>query len=107
MSQIIHPQDPDFDTARTIFNAMIDRRPARIVKCAATPEVASAVRDARADGLSVSVYGGGHSVTGSAVADGAACIDLRGMDSVLVDPQSATARVGGGARWGQLDAATQ
>jgi FAD/FMN-containing dehydrogenase len=107
MSQIIYPEDPDFDTARAIFNAMIDRRPARIVKCAATQEVASAVRDAKADGLSVSVYGGGHSVAGAAVADGAACIDLRGMDGVVVDAQSATARVGGGARWGQVDAAAQ
>lgn len=107
MSHVLRPGDPGYDNDRRIYNAMFDRRPARIVKCSSADDAAAAVRDAWADGLTVSVYGGGHSVTGSAIADGAVCVDLRGMDTVTVDPQNSTVRVGGGARMGQLDAATQ
>src|SRR5205823_3393205 len=86
---------PDYDAARTVFNAMIDRRPAVIARCRSATDVAVAIRHARAHGLEVSVYGGGHGVTGSAVVDGALCVDLRGLKSVEVDPAARTVRAGG------------
>jgi FAD/FMN-containing dehydrogenase len=101
------PGDPGYDEARHVFNGLIDRSPARILCPADTDEVAAAVRTAVASGLPVSVYGGGHGVTGSAVVDGGICISLRGLDSVDVDPDLRVARVGGGATWGVVDAATQ
>jgi FAD/FMN-containing dehydrogenase len=104
---VLTPSDDGYDEARTVFNGMIDRKPARIMRCGSAEDVAAAIASARADGLPVSVYGGGHGVTGSAVVDGGVCVDLRGLDQVVVDPGAAVARVGGGATWGQVDAATQ
>jgi FAD/FMN-containing dehydrogenase len=101
------PGDPDYDAARKVFNGLVDRRPARIMRCHSAEEVSAAVLDAVASGLPLSVYGGGHGVTGSAVVDGGVCIDLRGLDSVSVDPGARTVTVGGGATWGRVDAATQ
>ncbi len=99
--------DDGYDEARAVFNGMIDRKPERIMRCSSAEDVAAAIASARADGLPLSVYGGGHGVTGAAVVDGGVCVDLRGLDHVVVDPGARTARVGGGATWGQLDAATQ
>ncbi len=101
------PGDPEYDEARALFNGMIDRHPQRIVRCTGPGDVATALRSARESGLAVSVYGGGHGVTGSAVVDGGVCIDLRPIDHVVVDPVARTARVGGGAMWAAVDAATQ
>ena len=70
-------------------------------------DVAAAIGYARASGLPISVYGGGHSVQGSAVVDGGVCVDLRGLRDIVVDPATSTAQVGGGCTWGELDAATQ
>ena len=103
----LRPSDPGYDEARQVFNGMIDRRPELIMRCEQTSDVVAALAVARTEGLPVSVYGGGHSVTGSAVVDGGLCLDLRGLDQVVVDPAARTARVGGGARWGAVDAATQ
>ena len=77
------------------------------MRCHSADDVAAALAAARLEGLPVSVYGGGHGVTGSAVVDGGVCIDLRGINDVEVDPARRTVRVGGGATWGALDAATQ
>jgi FAD/FMN-containing dehydrogenase len=104
---VLSPGDPGYDEARHVFNGIVDRRPARIMRCTDAADVGSAVLLARQEGLPVSVYGGGHGVTGSAVVDGGICIDLRGLDRVVVDPVARTARVGGGATWGAVDAATQ
>lgn len=104
---VLKPGDAGYDEARHVFNAMVDRRPERILRCTSTAEVASAVDSAVAAGLPLSVYGGGHGVTGSAVVDGGVCIDLRGLDTVSVDPAQRLAKVGGGATWGAVDAATQ
>src|SRR3954468_21813530 len=104
---VITPDHPAYDTARTVFNAMVDRRPAVIARCNKAADVAAAVRYARANQLEISVYGGGHGVTGSAVVDGGLCIDLRGIKTIDVDPTGRTVRAGGGLTWGELDAATQ
>jgi FAD/FMN-containing dehydrogenase len=99
--------DSGYDEARAVFNAMIDRRPALIARCASAADVAAAVRHARAQRLDVSVYGGGHAVTGAAVCDGGICIDLRGLRDIDIDPQQQVVRAGGGLTWGEFDAATQ
>src|SRR4051794_816458 len=105
--ETLRPSDPAYDETRSVFNAMIDRRPERIMRCHSAEDVAAALAAARLEGLAVSVYGGGHGVTGSAVVDAGVCVDLRGLDHVVVDPESQTARVGGGSTWGAVDAATQ
>ena len=104
---VLSPADAGYDEARAVFNGLIDRRPRRIMQCLDATDVAAAILSARADGLPLSVYGGGHGVTGAAMVDGGVCVDLRGIDHVVVDIERQTARVGGGARWGKLDAATQ
>jgi FAD/FMN-containing dehydrogenase len=104
---IWEPGDPGYDDARHVFNGMIDRRPALIARCSSADDVSVAVRHAVATGHAVSVYGGGHSVTGSAVIDGGMCIDMRGLKAVVVDPAQRTVRAGAGLTWGELDAACQ
>lgn len=104
---VVGPADAGYDDLRSVFNAMIDRKPERIMRCSSATDVAAAIAVARADDLPISVYGGGHGVTGSAVVDGGVCVDLRGLDQVVVDPVARTAKVGGGATWGVVDAATQ
>jgi len=103
----ITPDHADYDAARSVFNGLIDRRPEKILRCADAADVAEAIRAARTDDRLISVYGGGHGVTGSAVVDGGVCVDLRGIDHVVVDTGARLARVGGGATWGAVDAATQ
>lgn len=101
------PGTTEYDEARTMFNSMFDRRPALIVRCATSEDVVSALNYGRSNDLEVTVYGGGHGVAGTAVADGALCIDLRGMKRVQVDLASRTVQVEAGCTWGELDAATQ
>ena len=103
----LRPGEPGYDDARRVFNGLIDRRPERILRPTTDEEVAAAVRSAVDAGSLVSVYGGGHGVTGAAVVDGGVCIDLRLMDDVEVRPDERRLRVGGGATWGKVDAATQ
>jgi FAD/FMN-containing dehydrogenase len=102
----ILPDDPDYDEARSTFNGTIDRRPAVVIRPTSTDEVSAAVRWARSEGLPIAVRGGGHNVAGHATADDAAVIDLRHMREVVVDPERRRARVGGGAIWNDVDAAT-
>lgn len=103
---VILPEDAAYDTARIVFNAMIDRHPAIIIRCADVADVISAVNFGRAAKLTVSVRGGSHNVTGFAVNDGGLVIDLSHMRSVWVDPEQRVARVEGGATWGDVDHAT-
>ena len=104
--RIIVPGDPEYDDARTIFNAMIDRRPGVIAQCADVSDVVRAVDFGRALDLEIAVRGGGHSVAGKALTDGGLVIDLRKMNAVAVDPEARTAVVGGGATMSHLDRAT-
>ena len=104
---VFRPGDGDYEDARMVFNGMIDRHPAIIARCASVDDVVAVVDLARSNDLPLSVYGGGHGVTGSAVVDAGVCLDLRGMRGVTVDPAASTASVEGGAIWGDVDAATQ
>jgi FAD/FMN-containing dehydrogenase len=105
--EILRPGDPGYDAARRVWNAMVDRRPALIVRCRETRDVAAAVALARREGLEIGVRCGGHSVVGHAVPDGGLMIDLTPMGGVRVDPERRRAWVQGGALLGVLDAATQ
>jgi FAD/FMN-containing dehydrogenase len=104
---VLAPADPGYDDARAVWNAMIDRRPAVIVRCRNTADVVTAVGFAREHGLPASVRGGGHNVAGHAVAEAGVMIDLSLMTGVRVDPDLRRAWVEGGATWGVVDAATQ
>jgi hypothetical protein len=104
---VIGPADPDYDQARRVWNAGIDRHPAVIARCASPADVAAAVTFAARCGLEITVRGGAHSMSGAAVADGGLMIDLSQLSQVSVDPQAKRARAGGGALLAGLDAATQ
>jgi hypothetical protein len=97
---------PDYDVARTIWNAMHDRRPALIARCLNSADVSNAVTFARERELLVSVRGGGHSFPGKSVCDGGLMIDLSMLDGVDVGVANQRATAGGGALLGALDAAT-
>jgi FAD/FMN-containing dehydrogenase len=101
------PGEPGYDQARTIWNAMIDRRPALIVRAAGAADVIAAVNLAREHKLLVAVRGGGHNIAGNAVCDGGLMIDLTPMKSVRVDPVKRTVRVEPGVTLGELDRETQ
>ena len=105
--KIILPEDPSYDEARTIFNAMIDRRPGVIAQCAGVDDVKRAIWFGREHDLEIAVRGGGHSVAGKALTEGGIVIDLRQMHDVTVDPEARTATVGGGATMSHLDRATE
>ena len=103
---VIGPDDDRYDDARRVYNAMIDRHPAAVVRPAAADDVATAVRAAADEGLAVAVRGGGHSVPGFGTADDAVVIDLSAMRRVDVDPATRTAHAQGGATWGDFNEAT-
>ena len=104
---VLTPDDPGYDEARSIWNALIDRRPALIVQCSGAADVVDAVNFAREQGLVLSIRAGGHNVAGNAVNDGGIVLDLSQMRGVHVDPNAQTVRVQGGATWGDLDRETQ
>jgi FAD/FMN-containing dehydrogenase len=99
------PDDDGYDTARRVYNAMIDRRPAAIVQPANAGDVMAAVRFAGDNGLTVAIRGGGHSVPGFGTCDDGVVVDLASRRGVRIDPRTQTARVEGGATWGDLNAA--
>ncbi|HET8568972.1 MAG TPA: FAD-binding oxidoreductase [Candidatus Limnocylindria bacterium] len=101
------PGDPRYEDSRRTFNALVDRRPAVVVRPEDTDDVRTAFAFARSQGLPVSVRGGGHSVAGHGVGQDALALDLRPMSTVHVDPESRTVRVGGGATWRDVDPACQ
>jgi FAD/FMN-containing dehydrogenase len=107
VGRVVEPADPEYDSARAGWNGAIDRRPAAVAYASDADDVAAAVRATRAAGLAFTVRGGGHSVSGRSVRDGALCIDLRALNAIDVDPERAIVCVGGGTLLGELDAATQ
>jgi FAD/FMN-containing dehydrogenase len=98
---------PDYNTARRIWNGMIERNPALIARCKSPADVASAIQLARAEGLPISVRGGGHGVAGTAVCEGGLMIDLSLMKEIGVDPNSRELIAGPGVLWGELDRAAE
>lgn len=100
---VLRPGDAGYDDARSIWNAMIDRRPAIIARCAGAADVIRAVNFAREHDLLLAVRGGGHNVAGNAVCDDGLVIDLSPMNAVRVDPDSKTARVEPGVRMADVD----
>jgi len=105
--QVLHPQDPAYESARRVWNGMIDRRPAVITRCADEEDVRNAVRFARRLGLVVAVKGGGHNIAGNATCDGGLMIDLSLMRGVKVDPERRVAIVEGGCLLADLDNSAQ
>jgi FAD/FMN-containing dehydrogenase len=102
-SPILTPNDPDYTAARHVWNGMIDRKPSVIVRPTGIADVIQTVRFAREHDLAASVRGGGHSVAGKSVADGAIMIDLSLMREVQVNPGRQSALAQGGATWGEFD----
>ena len=99
--------DEGYDAARTIWNAMIDKRPALIARSTGVADVIAAVNFARANVLLLSVRAGGHGVAGKAICDGGLTLDLSPMKGIRVDPARQTARAEGGVTWGEFDRETQ
>lgn len=104
--RVLTPEDGGYDAARALWNGMVDRRPAAIVRVCDQRDVVEAVRVARARDLRLTVKGGGHQVAGAAIADDALVIDLSAMTAVRVDEEARVAYVEAGARWADVDAAT-
>lgn len=101
--EVITPSSENYDVARQVWNAMIDKRPALIVRCAGVADVFKAVQFARTHNLVVAVRGGGHNVAGNATCEGGLLIDLSPMKSVRIDPHRSIARAAPDLTWGEFD----
>ena len=104
--EVIGPDDAAYEEARQVYNAMIDKRPALIVRCATPDDVAKVVAFARDREVPLAIRGGGHNGAGLGTVDDGVVIDLSPMKDIQVDPEARTVRVGGGCTWGEVDAAT-
>ena len=104
--EVITPVDGGYDDARKVYNGMIDKRPAAVVRCTGPADVAATIGAARDEGLDLSVRGGGHSAPGFGTNDGGIVIDLSPLQSVVVDADARTARAGGGCTWAVFNEAT-
>lgn len=105
--RVVRRGDDDYDNARTIWNAMIDRYPAMIAQCMDARDVMTAVAFARENDLPTSIKSSGHNVAGNALCDDGLVIDLSSMKYIQIDPEARIARAGAGVTWGEFDRATQ
>src|SRR5262245_43254213 len=105
--EIVTPSDTGYDAARAVWNGMVDRRPALVVRPTGVADVIEAIRFAREQELVIAVRGGGHSIPGLSTCDGGIVVDLSRMRGVRVDPEARTARASGGAHLGELDRQAQ
>jgi len=103
---VLGPGDPMYEKSRRVFNAMIDRRPAVILRCSGPEDVLHGVTAAREHGVPLSIKGGGHSVAGNAVCEGGLMLDMSAMKGISVDPERQVAVAEAGLTLGQFDAAT-
>ncbi len=101
--ELLRPGDPNYDERRAVWNGMIDRRPALIVRAMGASDVIATVNFAREQNVLLAVRGGGHNIAGNAVCDDGVMLDLSAMRSVRVDPAEQTARVESGATLGDFD----
>ena len=104
---LLRPGDPGYDDARSVWNAMIDRRPALVIRCLGVGDVVGAVEFVREHGLALTIKGGGHNISGLAVADGAVMLDMSLMRGVRVDPAARLAWAQAGCLLGDVDRETQ
>ncbi|HEY8773208.1 MAG TPA: FAD-binding oxidoreductase, partial [Gaiellaceae bacterium] len=104
--ELIGPDDAQYEEARALFNAMIDKRPALIARCASAEDVARVIGFARAHDLPLAIRGGGHNGGGLGSVDDGVIADLSLLRSISVDPETRTVRVGGGCTWNEVDVAT-
>lgn len=104
---LLQSDDYGYDAARTVWNAMIDRRPALIARCIGSSDVIAALEFAREHGMQVSVRGGGHSVSGNCLVEGGLMIDLSPMKSIRIGPDTRIADVEPGVLWGEFDREAQ
>ena len=100
---LLVPAQPGYDEARTLHNALVDKHPAMIVRCAGVADVIAAVKFARKHGIPTSVKGTGHNVAGISLCDGGMVIDLSAMKGIHTNPEARTARVEPGVTWGELN----
>jgi FAD/FMN-containing dehydrogenase len=105
--RLLRPAEAEYDTARRVWNGMIDRRPALIARCTGVADVLRSVAFAREQDLLVAVRGGGHNAAGLAVCDGGLVIDLSPMKGIRVDPARRTVQAQAGVTWGEFDRETQ
>jgi FAD/FMN-containing dehydrogenase len=105
--EVITPGDPPYESARRVWNAMIDKRPLLVVACAGVADVVATVNFARENHLPLAVRGGGHSIAGNATCDGGVVLDCSRMKSVRVDPAARSARAEAGVLWQEFDHETQ
>ncbi|MEZ5364259.1 MAG: FAD-dependent oxidoreductase [Bryobacterales bacterium] len=106
LGDVVTPGDPRFGSACSVYNAMIDKKPALFAQCEDVSDVMKAVTYAREHKSAVSILGGGHSGPGLGLVEDGVTIDLSKMHGVHVDPQRRTALAQGGCTWGQFDHAT-
>ena len=107
LGEVITPADPHYDETRAVWNAMIDKRPALIIRCAGVADVITAVQFARSQELEIAVRSGGHSLPGFSTSDGGIVIDLSAMKGIRVDPDAERVVAQGGVTWRELDHETQ
>src|SRR5947209_12861622 len=106
-STLLDPSHGAYESARRIWNGMIDRKPAFICRCSSAAQVRAAIQFAKSERLPLSVRGGGHNIAGNAICEGGLMVDLSPMKQIAINPASREAVAEPGVLWGEFDAATE